>query len=110
MVEILYVLQIFYITLTEMGSIPSLVYREDVPRIFVDQKRDDLNELEKGGMSFVAYEDMFHSLSIYAMHLVTIEEEKIQLFIKVLNSKLQVLSVHMSSAGRSFDEVTNYVQ
>uniref|UniRef100_M1DT60 'chromo' domain containing protein n=1 Tax=Solanum tuberosum TaxID=4113 RepID=M1DT60_SOLTU len=66
--------------------------------------------LEQGGMSVAAYEAKFHALSRYATQLVTIEEERIRLFIKRLNYELQVLSVHITSAGRSFNEVTNFVK
>ena len=36
----------------------------------------------------------------YATQLVTIEEERIHLFIRGLNSELQVLYVHMTAACR----------
>jgi len=57
-----------------------------------------------------AYEAKFHALSRYATQLVTTKEERIRLFIRGLNSELQVLSIHMTSAGRSFNEVTDYVK
>jgi len=41
---------------------------------------------------------------------VTTEEERIRLFIKGLNSELQVIFVHMTSAGKSFNEVTDFVK
>lgn len=45
---------------------------------------------------FVArYGVKFDYLCRHATHLVTIEKEKIQLFIKVLDSELQILSVYM---------------
>lgn len=55
--------------------------------------------LEQGGMYSASYEAKFHDLSRYATQLVTREEERINLFIRGLNSKFQVLSVHMTSAG-----------
>ena len=61
-------------------------------------------------MTVAPYEVKFHALSRYATQLVTHEEERIRLFIRGLNSELQVLSVHMTSAGRSFNEVTDYVK
>ena len=66
-------------------------------------------DLEQGGMSVVAYEAMFYVLSRYYTQLVTTEEERIPLFIRGLNSELQVLSVHMTFLRKSFNEVTNYV-
>ncbi|KAH0669381.1 hypothetical protein KY285_023539 [Solanum tuberosum] len=56
--------------------------------------------LEQGGISVAAYEAKFHALSRYATQLVTIEEERIRLFVKGLNSELHVLSAHMTSAAR----------
>jgi len=44
------------------------------------------------------------------LQLVTTEEERIRLFVKGLNFELQVLSVHMTSAGKSFNEVTYFVK
>jgi len=61
-------------------------------------------------MTVAAYEAKFHVLSRYATQLVTTEQERIRLFIRGLNSELQVLFVHMTSAGRSFNEVTDYVK
>lgn len=40
----------------------------------------------------------------------TTEKERIRLFIKELNSELQVLFVLMNSAQNSFNEVTYYVK
>lgn len=66
--------------------------------------------LEQGDMYMVAYKATFHALSIYATHLVNTKEERIQLYIRGLNSELQVLFVHINSVGRSLNEVTNYVK
>lgn len=41
---------------------------------------------------------------------MTIEEERNRLFVKGLNSELQVLFVHITSAGNFFNEVTNFVK
>ena len=64
--------------------------------------------LEQGSMIVVAYEAKFHALSRYATQLMTTETERIRLFIKGLNSELHVLSVHMTSAERNFNEVENF--
>ncbi|KAH0743175.1 hypothetical protein KY290_031168 [Solanum tuberosum] len=75
-----------------------------------DHKKDEFIALEQGGMSVAAYEAKFHALSRYATQLVTTEEERIRLFVKGLNYELQVLSVYMTSAGKSFSEVTDFVK
>ncbi|XP_015057595.1 uncharacterized protein LOC107003844 [Solanum pennellii] len=41
----------------------------------------------------------------YDTRLVTTEEERIQLFVRGLTLELRVLSVHMTSAGKSFSEI-----
>ena len=61
-------------------------------------------------MFVAAYESMFHALSRYATQLVTTEDDRIWLFIKGLGSQLQVLSVHMTSSGWSFNEVIDYAK
>jgi len=76
-----------------------------MPRTLRDRKKNEFMALEQGGMSVATYEAKFHALSRYAMQLVTTEEERIRLFIKGLNSELQVLYVHMTSAWKSFNEV-----
>ncbi|WMV41337.1 hypothetical protein MTR67_034722 [Solanum verrucosum] len=73
-------------------------------RTLRDRKKDEFMALEQGGMTLAAYEAKFHALSRYATQLVTTEEEGIRLFIRGLNSELLVLSVHMTSIGRSFNE------
>lgn len=62
------------------------------------------------GMSILFYEAMCHALLRYVMQLVTIEEERIRLFIRGLNFELQGLFVHMNFARNSFNEVTYYVK
>ena len=74
-----------------------------MPRTLRDHKKGEFMASEQGGMTVVAYESKFHALSRYATQLVTTKEERIQLFIRGLNSELQVLSVNMISAGRSFN-------
>ncbi|KAK4721877.1 hypothetical protein R3W88_012110 [Solanum pinnatisectum] len=61
-------------------------------------------------MSVAAYEAKFHVLSRYAMQLVTTKEERIRLFVNGLNYELQVLFVHMTSARKNFNEVTDFVK
>ncbi|KAH0673662.1 hypothetical protein KY284_024749 [Solanum tuberosum] len=84
-----------------LGSVMTEKY---VPRTLRDHKKDEFMALEQGGMYVAAYEAKFHALSRYDTQLVTTEDERIRLFVKGLNSELQILSVHMTSAGRSFNE------
>ena len=65
---------------------------------------------EQDGMYVAAYEAKFHVLSRCATQLVTTEEERIHSFIMGLNSELLVLSVHMTFARMSFNEVTDFVK
>ncbi|KAH0765510.1 hypothetical protein KY285_001381 [Solanum tuberosum] len=88
----------------------ALFLEKCVPRTLRGRKKDEFMALEQGGMTMAAYEAKFHVLSRYATQLVSTEEERIRLFIRGLNFELQVLSVHMTSARRSFNEVTNYVK
>ncbi|KAH0746217.1 hypothetical protein KY285_007874 [Solanum tuberosum] len=76
-----------------------------VPRTLRDRNKDEFLALEQGGMFVASYEAMFHEFSRYVKRLVTTEEERICLFIKGLNFELLVLLVHMTYAGRSFNEV-----
>lgn len=41
---------------------------------------------------------------------MTTNEKRIQLFIKGLNSELQVLSVHITTIGKHFNEVIDFVK
>lgn len=66
--------------------------------------------LDQGCIDVTTYEVKFLSFSRYAMQLVTIEEERICLFIKGINSEFFVLFDHMNSEGKIFNEVTNLVK
>ncbi|WMV26670.1 hypothetical protein MTR67_020055 [Solanum verrucosum] len=88
----------------------ALFLEKYVFRTLRDRKKDKFMTLEQGGMFVAAYEVKFHALSRYATQLVTTEEERICLFVKGLNSELQLLSVHMTSAGKNFNEVTDFVK
>jgi len=61
-------------------------------------------------MTVGAYEAKFQFLSRYSTQLVTTEEERIHLFVKGLNPELQVFSIHMTSACKSFNEVKDFVK
>lgn len=64
--------------------------------------------LEQGSMYVAAYEAKFHALCRYAKMCVTMEHKRIQLFITVFGYEVQVLSMHMTSVVRSFNEVIDY--
>ena len=66
-------------------------------------------KLEQGSIFVTAYESKFDPLTRYSTQRVTTKEERILWFIQGYDYKLQVLSVHMTSARRSFNEVTDYV-
>ncbi|KAH0746358.1 hypothetical protein KY285_008015 [Solanum tuberosum] len=81
-----------------------------LPRTLRDYKKDKFMGLKQVGMYVAVYEAKFHDLSRYATQLVTTEEKRIHLFIKGLNSEFQELSVHMTSTGKSFNEVIDFVK
>lgn len=61
-------------------------------------------------MSVASYEAKFHSLYHYATQWLGTEEERIWLCVKGLNTELQVLSIHMTSAKKSFNEVKDHMK
>ncbi|WMV40750.1 hypothetical protein MTR67_034135 [Solanum verrucosum] len=67
----------------------ALFLEKFVPQTLRDHKKDEFMSLKQGGMTVAAYEAKFHSLSRCATQLVTIEKERIRLFIKGLNPELQ---------------------
>lgn len=52
----------------------------------------------------------FHSLSYHAAQPLGIKEERIYLFVKGFNTDLWVLSIHMTSIEKSFNEISDYVK
>lgn len=62
--------------------------------------------LQQGSIAVESYETKFHISSKYAIELVTIEEERIRLFVEDLNPELQALFVHMIIVGKSFNKMT----
>lgn len=75
-----------------------------------NHKKDEFMSLEKGSMIIVSYEAKFHDWSRYATLFVTIGEERIWFFIKDMDPKLQVLSIQMTSIGKSYNEVIDIVK
>ncbi|WMV40756.1 hypothetical protein MTR67_034147, partial [Solanum verrucosum] len=67
----------------------ALFLEKYVPQTLRDHKKDEFMALKQGGMIVAAYEAKFHSLSRHATQLVTIENERICLFVKGLNPEFQ---------------------
>lgn len=61
-------------------------------------------------MLVAAYEDKFHLLSWYVAHLLKIEEERIHLFIKGLNTGFLIFALKMTSSDRSCQEIVDFVK
>ena len=93
-----------------MQSLFSTCSYLDLSSCFIlTERKDEFMELHKVSIYMASYEAKFYPLSIYPKQLVTMKQEKIWLFRRSLDFKLQMLSVHITSVGRSFNEVTNYV-
>ena len=60
-------------------------------------------------MSVTAYEARFRALSRYATQLCFSPQERIRRFVKGLRSDLQILSLQVSTAAKSFQEVVDFV-
>lgn len=88
----------------------ALFLEKYVRRTLRDCKKDEFFALEQGSMCMAAYEGKFHALSRNAMKLLTTEDESFRLIIIGLDPELQVLSVHMTSRGKSFNKVSGYVK
>ena len=95
-------------TFTQLYDI-CLVYNMGLEPLGIAKKYECM-DLEKGGMFLAPYKAKFHAFSRYDTQFVTTEEERIKLFIWVINFEQQVLSIHMTSTGRSFNDVTYYVK
>ncbi|KAK4708908.1 hypothetical protein R3W88_029833 [Solanum pinnatisectum] len=81
-----------------------------VPRTLRNSKRDNFMAFEKVNMYVATYETKLYALSHYSTQLLDTEEERILVYVKGLNSELQVRSFHMNSAGKIFNKVTDYVK
>ena len=88
----------------------ALFLNKYVHRTLTDRKKDEFMSLEQGGTFMAAYEAKFHALSRCSTQLVTTEEDRMHLFVKRLYSELLVLYVHMTTAWKSFNEVTSFVK
>lgn len=73
------------------------------------QKHEFL-DLKQRSMLVAAYKAKFHVLYHYVTQLEGIEKERTQIFLIGLNIDLQVLSIHMTFVGKSFNKVSSYVK
>ena len=60
-------------------------------------------------MSVTAYEAKFRALSRYATQLCFSSQERIRHFVKGLRSDLQIPSLQVAAAAKSFQEVVDFV-
>lgn len=67
-----------------------------MPKTLKKRSKDEFMTFEKGCMSVASYEAKLHALSRYFIQLVTIEDDRIRLYINGLYFELQVLSIHMN--------------
>ena len=65
--------------------------------------------LEQGRMSVTAYEAKFRALSRYATQLCFSPQEWIRRFVKGLRTDLQIPALQVAAAGKSFQEVVDFV-
>lgn len=61
-------------------------------------------------MFVTAYEARFHSLSMYSLQLLLIQEEKIRRFVKGLNARLQLVTLQMVTLGKSLKEMVEHAK
>lgn len=71
-----------------------------------DQTKDKFLSLEQGSMTVVVYKANFNVFSYLATQLVNTEKERICQCEKGLNTNRKLLSVHLTSVGKSFNEVS----
>ena len=91
------------------ASFSSLYMEKYIPRTLRDRKRDKFLSLEQGRMSVTAYEAKFRALSRYAIQLCFSPQERIRRFVKALRSDLQISSLQVAAAAKSFQEVVDFV-
>ena len=73
-----------------------------------DRRRDEFLSLEKGRMSVTACEAKFRALSMYATQLCFSPQERICHFVKGLRSDLQIPTLQVAAAAKSFQEVVDF--
>ena len=93
-----------------MDPISFIFFRKDVPMTLRDRQKDECMALKQHSMFVASYEAKFHALCRYVTQFVTTEKERIHLFVKGLDFKVQVLSFHIIYAGKTFNQVSDYVK
>lgn len=88
----------------------ALFQEKYIPGTLRDRKKNEYMELEKSGMFVSSSEANFNVLSRYATQFVTTKEERSWLSDRGLNPDLQIFSIHMTSGGKRFNEVTKCVK
>ena len=91
------------------ASFSILFMEKYIPRTLRDRRRDEFLSLEQGRMSVTAYEAKFRALSRYATKLCFSPQERIRRFVKGLRSDLQIPSLQVAAAAKSFQEVVDFV-
>lgn len=71
----------------------ALFIEKYMPHTLCNEKKNEFLALEQGSRSISDYKNKFHSFSRYATQLLGNEEEIICLFMKDLNTNLQVLCI-----------------
>lgn len=61
-------------------------------------------------MLTASYKAKFHDFSRYATQMLGTMEERIQLYVKVFNTNLLILTLHDTFVGKSFIEVSENVK
>ena len=92
-----------------LASFSSFFMEKYIPRTLRDKRRDEFLSLEQGRMSVSAYEAKFRALSRYATQLCFSLQERIRRFVKGLRSDLQIPSLQVAAAAKSFQEVVDFV-
>ena len=91
------------------ASFSSLFMEKYIPWTLRVRRRDEFLSLEEGRMSVTAYEAKFCALSRYPTQLCFSPQQRICRFVKALRSDLQILSLHVATAAKSFQEVVDFV-
>lgn len=81
-----------------------------VSRTLGHHKKVEFMELKKGGIFVTTYKANIHDLFTYSTQLVITKEERIRLIYTSLNIEFQVLSVHMTSSWKIFNEFIGYIK
>ena len=91
------------------ATFSSFFMEKYIPRTLRDKRRDQFLSLEQGKMCVTTYEAKFRALSKYATQLCFSPQERIRRFVKGLRSDLQIPSLQVSTATKSFQEVVDFV-